>query len=99
MVRAIQGFDWDEANRAKCEKHGVSRADIEAMLAGDPAIAPDWAHSHQEQRYIAAGRSPEGRALFVAFTYRERAGQLLIRPVSARYMHAKEASRYEQDGP
>lgn len=99
MAQAVQGFDWDDGNRKKCEKHGVSRKDIEAMLASDPAIAPDRAHSDQEQRYIAAGRSPGGRALFVAFTYRERYGQLLIRPVSARYMHAKEAKHYEQESP
>ena len=32
----------------------------------------------------------------VAFTFRKAANGLLIRPVSARYMHKKEASAYEK---
>jgi uncharacterized DUF497 family protein len=27
-----QGFDWDDANTLKCQKHGVSLTDIEAMF-------------------------------------------------------------------
>jgi hypothetical protein len=38
----------------------------------------------------AAGRG-DGRTLFVAFAFRGR----LIRPISARYMHAKEESSFE----
>ena len=95
----VQGIDWDDGNREKCAKHGVSRAEIEALLAGDPAVSPDWAHSDREQRYIAVGRNADGRPMFVAFTYREKAGRLLIRPVSARYMHAREVERYEQENP
>lgn len=34
--------------------------------------------------------------MFVAFTLRVKAGLRLIRPISARYMHAKEAKRYEE---
>src|SRR5260370_28929712 len=29
----IAGFDWDEGNRSKCQKHGVSRAVIESMFS------------------------------------------------------------------
>ena len=43
-----------------------------------------------ESRHIAAGRV-DGRALFVAFVLRDHR----IRPISARYMHANEASNYE----
>jgi uncharacterized protein len=89
------GFDWDEGNRAKCRKHGVSVAEIEALLSGDPHVAPDLRHSRQEDRFIAVGRNAQGRALFVAFTFRTREGQRLIRPVSARYMHRKEVEAYE----
>lgn len=32
--------------------------------------------------------------MFVGFTFREVGGKRLIRPVTARYMHAKEAQRY-----
>lgn len=54
-------------------------------------VAPDPAHSLTEQRFIAIGRSPAGRPVFIAFCYRGAR----IRPISARYMHGKEAARYD----
>lgn len=92
---ALSGFDWDAANRGHCQKHGVSVAEIEALLTGSPRVAPDLRHAHLEDRLIAVGRNRDGRLLFVAFTVREKSGRRLIRPVSARYMHAKEAKAYE----
>jgi len=88
-------FDWDRGNRTHCRKHGVSITEIEALLRGSPRIAPDLKHAHPEDRLIAVGRTAAGRPLFVAFTIRERFGQSAIRPVSARYMHAKESESYE----
>ena len=29
----VSGFDWDEGNRAKCQKHGLTVAHIEALFA------------------------------------------------------------------
>jgi uncharacterized protein len=95
----IARFDWDAANLEKCRNHGVSTAEIEDLLAGDPRIAPDQKHSLSEQRFIAIGRNAEGRPIFVAFTLRRRGGRSLIRPISARYMHAKEIARYEAESP
>lgn len=99
MLVNVTGFDWNEGNRAKCRKHGVSIAEIEALLRGDPRVAPDLRHSAAEDRFIAVGRNAQGRALFVAFTFRTRDGARLVRPVSARYMHKKEAEGYETEGP
>ena len=93
---AVAGFDWDEGNLAKCAQHGVSAREIEAVFLAGPAIAPDLAHSAAEDRLIAVGRTAQGRALFVAFTLREKQGHRLIRPVSARYMHKKEIEAYEK---
>jgi len=98
MRITVAGFDWDEGNRAKCRKHGVSIAEIEALLSGDPHVAPDLRHSAAEDRFIAVGRNARGRALFVAFTFRTREGESLVRPVSARYMHKKEVEAYETQG-
>lgn len=67
-------------------------------MRGSPRIAPDLKHAHLEDRLIAVGRTARGRPLFVAFTIRERFGQLTIRPVSARYMHGREAKNYEAQG-
>jgi hypothetical protein len=96
--RLVSGFDWDEGNRAHCQRHGVSVAEIEALLRSNPRVAPDLEHSRFEDRLIAVGRTERGRPLFVAFTMRERSRQLMIRPVSARYMHAKEIANYEAQG-
>lgn len=93
----VQGFDWDGGNRAKCQKHGVSVAEIEALFRNAPRIAPDPKHSHDEDRLIAVGRTSAGRPMFVAFTIRTKNGRRLIRPVTARYMHAKEIAAYEKE--
>ena len=92
----ISEVDWDVANREKCQKHGVSTSEIEAVLRGSPHVAPDPAHSAHEDRFIAVGRNPEGRPVFVAFTFRVSRGRLAIRPVTARYMHSQEAQSYEK---
>ena len=99
MNLRVGGFDWDEGNRRKCQKHGVSIAEIEALFSGAPRVAPDPKHSKEEDRLIAVGRTSSGRALFVGFTLRKRNKRRLIRPVTARYMHAKEIAAYEKEGP
>jgi uncharacterized protein len=98
MLGTVAGFDWDEGNRAKCQKHGVSLSEIEALFDCGPGVAPDIRHSADEDRLVAVGRSDAGRPLFVVFTIRVKEGRRLIRPVSARYMHAKEIARYAAQG-
>lgn len=56
---------------------------------------PDPAHSATETRYLGIGLTASGRYVLVAFTYRETEKQQFIRPVSARFMHAKEIKHYE----
>ena len=95
---SVFGFDWDAGNRQKCGKHGVSPDEIEDVFQGEILVAPDPMHSGAEVRSIAIGRTRAGRALFIAFTLRLKAGEMLIRPVSARYMHRKEIEAYETKG-
>ena len=83
-------FDWDSGNTAKCAKHGLSRAEIEYALSHRARYAADPAHSLTEQRFIALSRTEAGRPVFIAFCWRD--GRL--RPISARYMHRKEAQRH-----
>jgi uncharacterized DUF497 family protein len=99
MLEKVAGFDWDAGNLEKCQKHGVSIGEIETLLSSDPGVAPDPNHSAHEDRFIAVGRNAAGRPLFVAFTFRLKDGQRLIRPVSARYMRKKEIAGYETKGP
>ena len=97
MNLRVQGFDWDGGNRAKRQKHGVSIAEIEALFINAPRIAPDPKHSDDEDRMIAIGGTSAGRPVFVAFTIRTKNRRHLIRPVMARYMHAKEIAAYEKE--
>lgn len=92
----VAGFDWDAGNWPKCGKHGVAREEVEAALAGTPSVFPDPGHSGTEQRFLAIARTPAGRHVLVAFTLRRRGTATLIRPVSARFMHAKEVRHYER---
>ena len=96
---SIAGIEWDDGNWPKCGKHGVTREEIEAMLGGPITIFDDPDHSGAEIRLKAIGRNAEGRAVFVAFTVRERCGLRYIRPVSARYMHESEAQNYGTERP
>lgn len=95
MSEPIAGFDWDEGNLPKCERHGVRIDEIETAFQGPMRVSPDEAHSAAETRYLGIGRSTSGRYLLVAFTYREIDKRRLIRPISARFMHAKEVRYYE----
>ena len=55
--------------------------------------------STTEDRFIAIDRTGTGRPLFVAFTIRVKGRQRFVRPISARYMHAKEIESYEAQNP
>jgi uncharacterized DUF497 family protein len=95
------GFDWDEGNWPKCAKHGLTKEDVESAFSGSPRVFPAKS-SLEEERRFAVGRNAEGRYVFVVFTSRGKDGAILIRPISARFMHEKEVSSYErqtQDSP
>lgn len=99
MDAGFAGFDWDAGNRAKCQEHGVSVAELEGLFGKPLLIIPDTSHSKSEVRLRAIGESASGRSVFLVFTIRVRAGKRLIRPVSARYMHTKEIRHYEEENP
>ena len=99
MAETLAGFDWDVGNRAKCQKHGVPAADIEALFSSPLLIIPDAVHSKTETRIRALGKTGAGRMVFLVFTVRLKGGRRLIRPISARYMHAKEVASYEKENP
>ncbi|GEP06728.1 BrnT family toxin [Methylobacterium oxalidis] len=95
-MSVVDGFDWDDGNWPKCARHGVTREEIEAALLGEPYVLPDRTGLAGEVRLNAVGRSRDGRHLFIVFTLRQRGGRHLLRPISARYMHAKEIAHYER---
>ncbi len=99
MTLQANGFDWNRGNRAKCEKHGLSIVTIESLFTHALAILPDAVHSQRERRFRTIGRTDKGRGVFIIFTLRREGDELLIRPISARYMHKKEIEAYEKENP
>jgi uncharacterized protein len=83
-------IEWDKGNTLKCQRHGMTLAEVEEVLCNNPRVAPDLRHSVTEVRLLAVGRTIAGRPAFVVFTLRSDR----MRPISARFMHAKEAARY-----
>jgi len=96
FVQSVAGFEWDEGNWGKCQQHGVSAKALESAFHQTMAVFPDPAHSQNEERFIAIGKTDEGRHVFAAFTLRNHGDETFIRPVSARYMHRKEVEYYEK---
>ena len=98
MKIQVNGFDWDDGNREKCQKHGLSQKEIEYFFQQNEVfITPNPKHSDDEERYLAIGRSRKQKPMFVVFTLRDVNGERLIRPINARYMHEREAKRYEEE--
>jgi uncharacterized DUF497 family protein len=94
-LNKLVGFDWDDGNARKNEKHGVTMAEAEQVFFNVPLLLLDDAsHSQKEPRLHALGKTDEERTLHITFTLRQ-SGQL-IRVISARDMHRKERTIYEQ---
>lgn len=92
---AILGFDWDDGNARKNDKHGVSQSEGEEVFFNQPLLLlEDARHGGQELRYHALGKTHEGRRLHITFTLRKHS--TLIRVISARDMHRKERTIHEQ---
>lgn len=96
MGPKVAGFEWDNGNRDKCQKHGVPIATIESLFHKPLAVFPDPEHSGTEERFKGIGRTGDGRGVLIVFTLRRQEGDTFIRPVSARYMHRKEVEHYEK---
>jgi uncharacterized DUF497 family protein len=91
----VTGFDWDEGNARKNEKHGVSQAESEQVFCNEPLLLlADQVHSRVEPRFHTLGTTDGGRYLHITFTLRARGS--LIRVISARDMHRKERGYYDQ---
>ena len=91
----IVGFDWDDGNARKNEKHGVSQSEAEQVFFDAQLLMPrDLDHSTKEPRHHALGATIAGRRLHITCT--SRADGTRIRIISARDMHRKEKRIYER---
>jgi uncharacterized protein len=78
MLQEISGYDWDDGNCQKCQKHGVSIEEIETLFSSKVWISPDINHSQLEKRFLAVGKSTKGKYIFVAFTLREKEEEIFM---------------------
>ena len=91
----VVGFEWDDGNARKNEKHGVMAMEAEQVFFNEPLmLLDDVRHSEAEARFHALGRTDNGRLLQITFTLRDQGSR--IRVISARDMHRKERSVYGQ---
>ena len=95
-IEQISGFEWDAGNERKnADKHAVTMGETEEVFFNQPLLVlPDTDHSQLERRFHALGKTDGNRMLHVTFTLRGEG--TLIRVISARDMHKKERSIYEQ---
>lgn len=94
MLAGCEGFQWDKGNIVKnWLKHGVTQGEAEEIFFHEPLLLfEDEKHSDHEDRFLAFGRTDEGRRLVVAFTIRRDQ----IRIISARNMNKQERGAYEK---
>jgi uncharacterized DUF497 family protein len=94
-LNKIIGFEWDDGNVRKNDKHGVSMAKAEQVFFNEPLLMiADTKHSQGEPRFHALGKTDEGRTLHITFTLRNVGERILV--ISARDIHRKERTIYEQ---
>jgi hypothetical protein len=93
ILDEVLGFDWDRGNLDKnWKRHRVAWWECEQVFLNEPLLlSPDPAHSGRERRFVALGKTDEGRGLFVALTIRTRR----IRVISARDMSRRERRAFE----
>ena len=87
-------FNWDGANLGHTAKHGVTPDEIEHLFRNDPMVYPDPYPASLETRWRAIGKNQHGRFVFVVFRIVGHEDVLVVRPISARYMHKKEIEAY-----
>jgi uncharacterized DUF497 family protein len=86
----LDDFDWDEGNEEKIWLQGRATPDEVEQVFFNRAD-----RRRNGSRYIALGRTDEGRALFVV--YERRDGR--IRPISAREPNSREKKRIKGKQP
>lgn len=91
----ITRFEWDEGNIDKSyEKHGITPKEAEEVFLDEHiTIEKDIKHDQKEERFIAIGKTFEGKMLFVVFTLRNNK----IRVISGRIVNKKERRVYEKN--
>ena len=95
----FDGFDWDDGNRDKCQKHGVSIGEIERLFERTVLVGPDVAHSSAEQRFRAIGAASTGRRVFACY-HLAHEGPAAVSAANQRPLHGgEEVASHEKEIP
>ena len=88
-----ENFDWDDGNRHKILKHGLTCKEVESLFLQEHYIFAGRIiePAHTEWRGLILGQGDSGRAVALIFT---RRGEKL-RPISCRPMREGERRFYE----
>jgi uncharacterized DUF497 family protein len=78
----ISGFEWDDDNILHIERHEFTPEEVEEVFASDHKV-----RRTREKRYIALGKTFDGRLAFVVFRWLPGG---LIRVITARDMDDSE---------
>lgn len=86
----FDGFDWDDGNKDKNLKHGITDNEVEQAFYNEP----------KKERTGKNGRSylysrTGGGPIFVVFEVVQRYSLKLVRPISARPMSKQEKRYYD----
>lgn len=92
----FDGFDWDDGNRGKALRHGISDEEIEQVFFNEAVMDRQARNTPGEERRRALGETDAGRLLRVIFTVRARRGTRLIRPISVVLMSHAERRLHER---
>ena len=94
ILKFCEGFDWDEANELKnWEKHSVKKTESEQIFFNMPIVVSETYCTTDSDRFLALGKTNDGRLLTIIFTIRKKK---LIRIISARDMSRKERKIYDE---
>lgn len=86
-------FDWDEGNRDKPNKHGVTIDEAEeAFFDENKVVFSDWEHSTKEKRFTLLGKTQKKRLLDITCAVRKKK----IRIITARDINRKEVQLYKK---
>jgi len=91
-------FEWnDEKNRQNLAKHGID-FDVAELVFDDPFALTrrDVLHDDNEERFITIGAIGVGAVVFVVHASFHRAGEEVIRIISARSATGREKQAYEE---
>ena len=84
----ISEFEWNEENLLHAVRHGVSREEIEEVIARASLI-----RRGRSGVYVAYGQTFDGRYVIAFFEYK---GGGVVRPFGARPMTTNEKKRFRR---